>query len=61
MIVVVGGGLNVIGMFVDFIEEIVVKFIGVEFVGKGIEMGEYGVLFKYGIIGIYFGMKLLIM
>lgn len=36
VIVCVGGGLNVIGMFVDFIEEEFVCLIGIELVGKGI-------------------------
>lgn len=61
VIVCVGGGLNVIGMFVDFINEINVGLIGVELGGYGIEIGEYGVLLKYGCVGIYFGMKVLMM
>lgn len=57
VIVCVGGGSNVIGMFVDFINEINVGLIGVELGGYGIEIGEYGVSLKYGRVGIYFGMK----
>lgn len=38
VLVCVGGGFNVIGMFIDFIDELSVKLIGVEFVGKGLDI-----------------------
>lgn len=61
VVVCVGGGLNVIGMFVDFIDELFVCLVGVEFVGKGVYIKEYGVIIVMGIKGIFYGVYIFIM
>ena len=53
----VGGGSNSIGMFADFIEEKVVKLIGVEAAGKGIETGEHASAMALGEPGVLHGMR----
>lgn len=57
----VGGGSNAIGIFSRFIDIPQVKLIGVEAGGLGISTGKHGASLKHGKIGIYFGMKSLIM
>lgn len=57
----IGGGSNAIGMFANFIENEEVKLIGVEPGGKGIETDLHGAALKHGTLGIYFGMKALMM
>lgn len=57
----VGGGSNAIGIFSKFIDIPQVKLIGVEAGGLGIKTGQHGSSLKHGKIGIYFGMKSLIM
>lgn len=57
----VGGGSNAIGIFSKFIDMPQVKLIGVEAGGLGINTGKHGASLKHGKIGIYFGMKSLIM
>ena len=57
VIAAVGGGSNAIGMFTDFIDEKVVRLIGVEPAGHGIESGEHGAPLGHAKVGIYFGMK----
>lgn len=61
VVVCVGGGLNVIGMFVDFIDEFLVCLVGVEFVGKGVYIKDYGVVIGKGIKGILYGVYMYIM
>ena len=53
----VGGGSNSIGMFADFIEEPLVKLIGVEAAGKGIETGEHASAMALGEPGVLHGMR----
>ncbi|WMC20227.1 MAG: tryptophan synthase subunit beta [Enterobacteriaceae bacterium PSpyr] len=57
----VGGGSNAIGIFTDFINEKKVKLIGVEPAGLSLVSNKHGAPINCGNIGIYFGMKSLIM
>lgn len=57
----VGGGSNAIGIFSKFIDIPKVKLIGIEAGGLGINTGKHGASLKHGKVGIYFGMKSLIM
>ncbi|MCD9528790.1 tryptophan synthase subunit beta [Photobacterium carnosum] len=61
VIACVGGGSNAIGMFADFIEESSVRLIGVEPAGKGLDTNMHGAPLKHGKLGIFFGMKALLM
>lgn len=58
MIVCVGGGFNVIGIFSMFLNDKEVKFIGVELVGLGLEINKYGVILNKGCVGILYGNKI---
>ncbi len=53
----VGGGSNSIGMFAEFIEEPLVKLIGVEAAGLGIESGKHASAMSVSQVGILHGMK----
>ena len=53
----VGGGSNSIGMFADFIDEKVVKLVGVEAAGLGIETGKHASAMALGKPGVLHGMK----
>ncbi len=57
VIACVGGGSNAIGVFADFLDDAVVKLIGVEPAGKGIATGKHGAPLTQGSDGIFFGMK----
>ncbi|WP_343183299.1 tryptophan synthase subunit beta [Buchnera aphidicola (Neophyllaphis podocarpi)] len=61
IIACIGGGSNAIGIFSDFINDKKVELIGVEPSGKGINTGKHGSTLQYGKLGIFFGMKSLIM
>ncbi|QTM69254.1 tryptophan synthase subunit beta [Buchnera aphidicola (Hormaphis cornu)] len=61
IIACVGGGSNAIGIFSPFVKESNVHLIGVEPGGKGINTGKHGAPLKHGKLGIYLGMKSLIM
>ncbi len=56
----VGGGSNAIGIFNEFIEDKIVRLVGVEAGGSGIESGEHAARFndkKLGRVGIIHGTK----
>lgn len=53
----VGGCLNAIGMFFDFIDDTNLSLIGVESARVEIVSGQHRALLKHGNVGIYFGMK----
>ena len=53
----VGGGSNSMGMFADFIKEKTVKLIGVEALGKGLNVGDNSATIKFGKEEIYQGFK----
>ena len=53
----VGGGLNSIGMFADFINDKDVDLIGVEAGGLGIETGKHASAMALGQVGVLHGMK----
>jgi len=53
----VGGGSNSMGIFYPFIEDHAVKLIGVEAAGKGLETGQHAATLSRGRIGIFHGMK----
>lgn len=55
VVVCVGGGSNVIGMFQVFLDEDV-ELIGVEVVGKGIDIFFYVVIMLKGIVGVIYGL-----
>lgn len=55
VIVCVGGGLNVMGIFYLYIDDILVQLIGVEVVGDGFDMGYYVVLLIVGSLGVLYG------
>lgn len=57
----VGGGFNVIGIFLVFLEDYEVKFIGVEGVGEGIYIGKMAVMLCSGFVGILYGVKIYIL
>lgn len=61
IIVCVGGGFNVIGVFVEFIFDKEVKLIGVEVVGKGLNIDRYVVIFILGIVDVLDGMKIYVL
>lgn len=61
VIACVGGGSNAIGLFAEFIDKPSVQLIGVEAGGLGIETGQHSASLKDGRLGIYFGMKSLMM
>lgn len=53
----VGGGSNSIGMFSEFIEEKVVRLVGVEAAGLGIETGKHASAMALGQPGTLHGMR----
>jgi len=57
LIACVGGGSNAIGMFYDFLDEEVVKLIGVEPSGQGLESGRHAATLTLGKPGSIHGMK----
>lgn len=61
IIACVGGGSNAIGIFSKFIDIPQVQLIGIEAGGLGTNTDKHGATLKKGKIGIYFGMKSLIM
>ena len=61
VIACVGGGSNAIGIFTAFVPDQSVQLIGVEAGGHGIESGQHGATLNAGRMGIFFGMKSLLM
>ncbi|MFT8229738.1 MAG: tryptophan synthase subunit beta [Enterobacterales bacterium] len=61
IIACVGGGSNAIGIFSEFIDQPSVDLIGIEPSGLGIDTKYNAASIKNGNIGIYFGMKSLVM
>lgn len=57
----VGGGLNVIGLFVEFIDDFEVCFYGFEVGGDGVEIGCYVVLIIRGFVGVLYGICIYIL
>lgn len=55
IIVCVGGGSNVIGLFYVFFNDCQVEIVGVEVVGDGIGIGCYVVLIVVGWLGVLYG------
>lgn len=53
----VGGGSNAIGSFYHFIEDDVVRLIGCEAAGRGIDTWETAATISTGHVGIFHGMK----
>jgi tryptophan synthase beta chain len=53
----IGGGSNSMGMFYPFIDDTLVKLIGVEAAGEGLNTGLHAATFAKGSIGILHGMK----
>ncbi|WMC18836.1 MAG: tryptophan synthase subunit beta [Enterobacteriaceae bacterium PSpicST2] len=56
----IGGGSNAIGIFSKFINDNNVKLIGVEPAGLGLNSNKHSATINCGSLGIYFGMKSLI-
>lgn len=61
VIVCVGGGSNVVGVFYYFFNDECVCFIVVEVVGYGIDIGEFVVISVLGMEGIIYGSWILLM
>lgn len=55
LMVCVGGGFNVMGLFYEFINDLLVWMIGVEVVGKGVDMNKYVVILIFGWVGVLYG------
>ena len=51
----VGGGSNAIGLFADFIDDEVVRLVGVEPAGRGLDGAEHGATLLRGTAGILHG------
>lgn len=51
----VGGGSNAMGIFAGFIDDKDVELIGVEPMGKGVEIGEHAASLSYGEEGVMHG------
>ncbi len=57
MVACVGGGSNAIGFFFDFLEDAIVRLVGVEAGGRGIKRGEHAARFEGGKLGVLQGSK----
>ena len=57
VIACVGGGSNAIGIFSGFLNDVDVKILGVEPLGKSIKLGENAASINYGKDGIIHGFK----
>ncbi|MDP2206196.1 MAG: tryptophan synthase subunit beta [Alphaproteobacteria bacterium] len=57
----VGGGSNAIGIFSGFVDDAQVKLIGVEAGGTAIAKGQHAARFSGGSMGIFQGMKTIIL
>ncbi|MCX7957190.1 MAG: tryptophan synthase subunit beta [Endomicrobia bacterium] len=57
IIACVGGGSNAIGIFHPFFKDKIVKFVGVEAAGNGINTNKHAATIAKGKIGIIHGMK----
>lgn len=55
IIACVGGGSNAIGLFHAFIEDSLVRMVGVEAGGRGILPGEHAARFQGGSVGVFQG------
>lgn len=55
VVVCVGGGFNVVGMFYFFVEDRSVKMLGVEVGGDGVDIFCYSVIFIVGFKGVFYG------
>jgi tryptophan synthase beta chain len=53
----IGGGSNAIGIFNAFRADTIVKLVGVEPAGKGLDTGEHGAVLAKGTLGCLHGMK----
>ncbi len=53
----VGGGSNAIGIFYPFIQDDMVRLVGVEAEGYGIETGQHAASINGGSVGVLHGMK----
>lgn len=61
VVVCVGGGFNVIGMFDVFFDDEGVVFYGVEVVGDGVDIEKYVVLIECGCFGVLYGVKIYVL
>ena len=57
MIACVGGGSNAIGFFFEFLEDTLVRLVGVEAGGRGIRRGDHAARFEGGKLGVLQGCK----
>ena len=53
----VGGGSNAIGLFAPFVDDLSVKIVGVEPVGKGLDTNEHAASISKGSVGVIHGFK----
>ena len=61
MIACVGGGLNAMGLFYEFLDDVTVKMYGIEAGGLGIERGKHAARFAGGSLGVLQGSKTFIL
>lgn len=57
----VGGGSNAMGLFAGFLDDPVVRLVGVEAGGKGIETGEHAASINGGRLGVLHGSKTMLL
>lgn len=55
LMVCVGGGFNVMGLFYEFMNDVLVWMIGVEAVGEGVNISKYVVILIFGCVGVLYG------
>lgn len=58
VVVCIGGGSNVMGMFYLFVYDEEVVFYGVEVVGKGVYIEKYVVILMKGSVGVFYGLMM---
>ncbi|PJH64296.1 tryptophan synthase subunit beta, partial [Salmonella enterica subsp. enterica serovar Enteritidis] len=58
IIACIGGGSNAMGMFYPFIEDVDVRLIGAESLGKGIDSEKTAAAINAGEVGILHGAKM---
>ncbi len=57
----VGGGSNAMGIFAAFVGDTTVDLVGIEATGEGIETGRHAATMAGGSLGIYHGMRSLVL
>jgi tryptophan synthase beta chain len=61
LVACVGGGSNAIGLFHPFLDDVGVRFLGVEPGGEGLQTRRHGAVLTVGVPGIFHGQRTLVM